>query len=99
MALPLEPGKSKLTYTVGEGDFSVSLFLSPHKDIFVLDVFEDEQDVPEFGLDLVRAEFLAEGRFPQQHITVVGQELGALGLGGSLAVQAGRPVGQLQPEN
>lgn len=34
----------------------------------------------ELGLDLLRCKFLAQRGFPQQHITVVGQQLWTLGL-------------------
>lgn len=36
--------------------------------------------VSQLALDLVRGESLAEGGLPQQHVTVVGQQLGTLRL-------------------
>lgn len=52
-----------------------------HEHILVADVLEHQQHVAQSRLDLIGSEALAERRAPQQHITVVGQQLGAFAFG------------------
>ena len=49
-----------------------------HEHVLVLHVLEDEQHFAQLGLHLVGRQLLAEGGSPEEHITVVGQQLWAL---------------------
>lgn len=46
-----------------------------HEDVFVFNVTEQYENLVEFRVDLIARKLPRERRFPQQHITVIGEQL------------------------